>query len=168
MLPMVPPTRAQMCSFALVFRYSTHLLKGTDDSSLSCDIQEVNPEETITITGIANANKTATQVQVQIQSLRNPWSLESFGPMKFELVVADELSQACTGIYSSVTQPNTLQNILFTISTLSISTTNSGIRMIFINRNPYPKPDNRFKVTFPESISLSYTGTTTIFSQSTT
>ena len=89
--------------FARGCRYDIFWFEGTDVSSLSCDIQNVDPEETITITGIANANKTGAQVQVQVQSLRNPWSLESFGPIKFELVVEDELSQKCTGIYSSVT-----------------------------------------------------------------
>ena len=116
-----------------------------------------------------NSNKTSLgEVQVSVDSLRNPWSFQNFGPITFDLMVNGDLSQSCTDVYSSVTETNILKTIVFSISNLQISTLNSNIRMIFIATNPFPKPDNRVKVSFPSSVTVSYSGSSTIFSQSAT
>lgn len=123
-------------------------LQGTDSTSLSCGIQNPLTTQTLNITnGLVSANRSTSTIKISIADLRNPWSVEPFGPINIQLMYGTYLTQACYNNYNTVTMPNALSLFNFTISNLNISTTNTGVRLIFVNVNPFPKPSNRVMVT---------------------
>jgi hypothetical protein len=58
------------------------------------------------------------------------------------------LTQACYNIYNTVTNPNLLSMFNLTVSNFNISALNPGVRTVFINVNPFPRPGNQIMVIF--------------------
>jgi hypothetical protein len=58
------------------------------------------------------------------------------------------LTQACYNIYNTVTNPNLLSMFNLTISNFNISAPNTGVRAVFVNTNPFPRPGNQIMVRF--------------------
>lgn len=97
-------------------------------------------------TGLISSNRSSSTIKISIADLRNPWSLEPFGPINLQLMYGSYLTQVCYGLYNTVTTPNNLSSFSFTMNNFNISTANTGVRIIFLTVNPFPRPSNRITV----------------------
>lgn len=96
-------------------------LQNTDYPSLTCSLTNSSTsDQLITINDFVSTNKTSPgEVQIKLDTLRNPWSLYPFGPIRFEIYYQSLIiTQRCTGIYETTTQPNNFKNLNFNIPSI--------------------------------------------------
>lgn len=116
-----------------------------------------------------SANKTANTISFNITQMRNPWSLQPFGPISIQLMYGQSLSQLCASTYITVSSPSSLLSTSFTISNLNISTTNNNVRLTFFPTNVFPTSSpNRVQIQFSSALTINYVGSMSIYSSSST
>jgi hypothetical protein len=107
-------------------------------------------DQLVTINNFISANKTSPgELQIQLDSLRNPWSLYPYGPIRFEIYYLNLIiTQRCTGLYETATQANNFKGLTFSITTTEISAINTGLSCFITINNPCPKNKTLLKVHF--------------------
>jgi hypothetical protein len=81
--------------------------------------------------------------------LKNPFSLAPFSPIIFEIYYTGVIvTQKCSGITHSVSQPNTFRSISFNIANLAISTTNTNFTLTLGITNPLIRNRTRLRVKY--------------------
>lgn len=120
-------------------------LEGTDSVSLPCSIQSPTTNQNINISsGIVNSNHTSAPIRISLSLLRNPVSLEPFGPITINFMYQSTIVQTCSGIYNTITVPSKMNSFIIIGMTgaLTIGSITSNSRISYALTSNSERPTN--------------------------